>query len=71
MVTVIANLNNVALGLTSFHVLWINTRFLPPRAAAALVPTSWHRLLRRVLPRTGDAGVLAKDPSADLPVQAQ
>ncbi len=29
MVTVIANLNNVALGATAFHVLWINTRFLP------------------------------------------
>lgn len=30
MVTVIANLNNVALGVTSFHVLWINRNFLPP-----------------------------------------
>ncbi|MCA9121738.1 MAG: Nramp family divalent metal transporter [Planctomycetaceae bacterium] len=30
MVLVIANLNNVALGLTSFHVLWINRSFLPP-----------------------------------------
>ena len=29
MVTVIANLNNVALGLTAFHVLWINCKFLP------------------------------------------
>jgi len=29
MVTVIANLNNVALGLTAFHVLWINRNFLP------------------------------------------
>jgi Mn2+/Fe2+ NRAMP family transporter len=29
MVTVIANLNNVAIGATAFHVLWINTRFLP------------------------------------------
>jgi hypothetical protein len=29
MVTVIANLNNVALGLTAFHVLWINKQFLP------------------------------------------
>jgi hypothetical protein len=29
MVTVIANLNNVALGLTAFHVLWINKTFLP------------------------------------------
>jgi hypothetical protein len=29
MVLVIANLNNVALGLTSFHVLWINRTLLP------------------------------------------
>lgn len=29
MVLVIANLNNVALGVTSFHILWINCRFLP------------------------------------------
>lgn len=29
MVTVIANLNNVALGLTAFHVLWLNRNFLP------------------------------------------
>lgn len=29
MVTVIANLNNVALGATSFHLLWINRNFLP------------------------------------------
>jgi hypothetical protein len=30
MVTVIANLNNVALGLTAFHILWINRTLLPP-----------------------------------------
>ena len=29
MVLVIANLNNVALGVTAFHVLWINRRLLP------------------------------------------
>ncbi len=29
MVTVIANLNNVAIGLTSFHILWINRTLLP------------------------------------------
>jgi hypothetical protein len=29
MVMVIANLNNVALGATAFHVLWINRNFLP------------------------------------------
>lgn len=29
MVTVIANLNNVALGLTAFHILWLNCRLLP------------------------------------------
>jgi Mn2+/Fe2+ NRAMP family transporter len=30
MVTVIANLNNVALGLTALHILWINRMLLPP-----------------------------------------
>ena len=30
MVLVIANLNNVALGVPSFHVLYINRTFLPP-----------------------------------------
>ncbi len=29
MVTVIANLNNIALGLTAFHILWINRKYLP------------------------------------------
>jgi hypothetical protein len=29
MVTVIANLNNVALAVTAFHILWINCRLLP------------------------------------------
>ncbi len=29
MVIVIANLNNVALGVTAFHVLWLNRNFLP------------------------------------------
>lgn len=29
MVTVIANLNNVALGVTSFHLLWVNRNLLP------------------------------------------
>lgn len=29
MTLVIANLNNVAIGLTSFHVLWVNHRLLP------------------------------------------
>ena len=29
MVLVIANLNNVALGLTAFHILWLNRNFLP------------------------------------------
>lgn len=29
MVTVIANLNNVALGATAFHVLWLNRNLLP------------------------------------------
>jgi hypothetical protein len=29
MVIVIANLNNIALGVTAFHILWINRNFLP------------------------------------------
>ena len=29
MTLVIANLNNVALGLTAFHLLWVNRRLLP------------------------------------------
>jgi hypothetical protein len=31
MVVVIANLGNVAIGATSFQILWINCRFLPPQ----------------------------------------
>ena len=31
MVTVIANLNNVAIGVTAFHVLWLNRNLLPDR----------------------------------------
>jgi len=27
---VIANLNNLAIGLTSFHLLWVNRTLLPP-----------------------------------------
>ena len=30
MTVIIANLNNLALGLTSFHLLWINRTLLPP-----------------------------------------
>lgn len=40
MVTVIANLNNVALALTAFHILWINCRLLPE----PLRPRWYHRL---------------------------
>lgn len=40
MVTVIANLNNVALGLTAFHVLWINRTLLP----SALRPRWYSQL---------------------------
>jgi hypothetical protein len=29
MVVVIANLNNLAIGLTSFHLLWVNRTLLP------------------------------------------
>jgi hypothetical protein len=40
MVTVIANLNNVALAFTAFHILWINCRLLPE----PLRPKWYHRL---------------------------
>jgi hypothetical protein len=40
MTLVIANLNNVALGLTAFHVIWNNYRLLPP----ALRPRWYHCL---------------------------
>ncbi len=39
MVTVIANLNNVALGVTAFHVLWLNRNFLPE----PLKPRWWNQ----------------------------
>lgn len=39
MVTVIANLNNVALAFTAFHILWINCRLLPE----PLRPKWYHR----------------------------
>ena len=39
MATVIANLNNVALGATSFHLLWVNRNYLP----AALRPRWYHQ----------------------------
>ncbi len=39
MTLVIANLNNLAIGLTSFHLLWINRRYLPP----ALRPRWYHQ----------------------------
>lgn len=40
MTIVIANLNNVAIGATAFHLLWINCRFLP----VALRPRWFQRL---------------------------
>jgi hypothetical protein len=40
MFLVVANVGNIALGLTSFLILWVNTRFLPP----ALRPRWYHRL---------------------------
>ena len=40
MVTVIANLNNIALGLTAFHLLWINRRYLPKE----LQPKWYHQV---------------------------
>jgi hypothetical protein len=39
MTLVIANLNNLAIGFTSFHLLWINCRLLP----AELRPRWYHR----------------------------
>ncbi len=39
MTLVIANLNNLAIGLTSFHLLWINCRMLPD----AVRPRFYHR----------------------------
>lgn len=40
MTLVIANLNNLAIGATSFHILWINCTLLPP----ALRPRWYHRI---------------------------
>jgi hypothetical protein len=40
MTAFIANFNNLAIGLTSFHLLWINVRFLP----AGLRPPWYSRL---------------------------
>lgn len=40
MTLVIANLNNLAIGGTAFHLLWINCRLLPPE----LRPRWYHRL---------------------------
>lgn len=40
MTLVIANLNNLAIGFTSFHLLWINSTMLPP----ALRPRWYHRI---------------------------
>ena len=40
MTAFIANFNNLAIGLTAFHLLWINVRFLPP----ALRPPWYSRL---------------------------
>ena len=40
MTLVIANLNNLAMGGTAFHLLWINCRLLPPE----LRPRWYHRL---------------------------
>lgn len=40
MFLVVANVGNVAIGVTSFHILWVNTHFLPPE----LRPRWYHRL---------------------------
>jgi hypothetical protein len=39
MTLVIANLNNLSIGVTSFHILWINCHMLPPE----LSPRWYHR----------------------------
>lgn len=39
MTLVIANLNNLAIGVTAFHILWVNCRLLPPQ----LRPRWYHR----------------------------
>jgi hypothetical protein len=40
MFLVVANVGNIALGVTSFLILWVNTRFLPPE----IRPRWYHRL---------------------------
>jgi hypothetical protein len=40
MFLVVANVGNIAIGLTSFHILYVNTHFLPPE----LRPRWYHRL---------------------------
>jgi len=40
MFLVVANVGNIAIGMTSFQLLWVNTHFLPP----ALRPRWYHRL---------------------------
>jgi hypothetical protein len=39
MTLVIANLNNLAIGLTAFHLFWINCKFLPE----GVRPRWYHR----------------------------
>ena len=57
MTLVIANLNNLAIGLTSFHLLWINCVMLPQGVASPLVPTGRSRRLWFVLPGDGPPGL--------------
>lgn len=40
MFLVVANVGNIAIGVTSFQILWVNTHFLPPE----LRPRWYHRL---------------------------
>ena len=37
MVLIIANLGNVAIGLTAFFILYVNTRYLPPQIRPGLL----------------------------------
>ena len=59
MTIVIANLNNLAIGVTAFHLLWINCRLLPA-SCARVVSAGWGRRLRRFLSRAGAAGLRDK-----------
>lgn len=47
---------NLAIGLTSFHILWINCRLLSRATVATVLPPRRTHRLWRVLPGAGGAG---------------